>query len=273
MYKLIRYFQRATILAGVLVTILIALPLAFGIKPYVVLSGSMEPKVKTGSIAYINTKVPVESINKYDIIGFNAGGNMIVTHRVVDISSDGFTTKGDANQNNDEKLVKYSSYIGKNVFSIPYIGRVVAYFRTSTGIFWLTAIIGLNILCTLYDKTIYKEDYEESESTEKANTRDKFGKDNEISENAKLIRNSRKYSSLTPEEKKHNLQQMYDTLLEKTANTKSHAFENFSPEQKEKIYQEMYYNKNETEKLNIFKEAKKRKGFFTKKSGKHAKQW
>lgn len=282
MNKLIRYFQRATILAGILVAILIAIPLVAGIQPFVVLSGSMEPKIKTGSIVYINKNVPATSINKSDIIGFNAGDNMIVTHRVVDINSAGFTTKGDANKDNDERIVKYSDYIGKTVFSIPFLGRVVAYFRTTSGVYWLTALIGLNILCIFYDKKIYKEDYELSKGVGKVNAKGNFSIDNAVSAGNKGAKvNGYVGRTLTAEERKENLEKMYKTLLEKSTNAKNHAFENYSAEQKEMFYKEMYSSMNEEScknekkhknKTKKFGKMRKCKSFLASKGGKHAKE-
>ena len=43
---------------------------AFGIIPYVVLSGSMEPTIKTGSLCFVNKHTDIENIKEKDIIAF-----------------------------------------------------------------------------------------------------------------------------------------------------------------------------------------------------------
>ena len=65
------------------------------IEPRIVLSGSMEPKIHTGSICFINKKVPYDKIKTGDIIAFKAGKNTMVTHRVISVTNAGFETKGD----------------------------------------------------------------------------------------------------------------------------------------------------------------------------------
>lgn len=56
------------------------------IEPRIVLSGSMEPKIHTGSICFINKKVPYDKIKTGDIIAFKAGKNTMVTHRVISVT-------------------------------------------------------------------------------------------------------------------------------------------------------------------------------------------
>ena len=70
-----------------------------------VLSGSMEPEVKTGSLV-VTRSVDAEDIEVGDIITFypNAAEENMVTHRVIGIghsSSLYFETKGDANEELD----------------------------------------------------------------------------------------------------------------------------------------------------------------------------
>ena len=106
----------------------------FGVKPYVVLSGSMEPKIQTGSLCFINTKVKFDSIKEDDVIAFKLEDGTMVTHRVIEITDEGFLrTKGDANESRDEIKTTKDNYVGKNLFSIPKIGYVVRLIQTTTG--------------------------------------------------------------------------------------------------------------------------------------------
>ena len=49
-----------------------------GFKPYVVLSGSMEPTIKTGSLCIINQNVKYNEIKEKDIIAFRFNNGTLV---------------------------------------------------------------------------------------------------------------------------------------------------------------------------------------------------
>ncbi len=103
-----------------------------GITPYVVLSGSMEPTIKTGSVCFINKHVKYENIKEKDIIAFKMSDGTLVTHRVDSINSETFITKGDANDVKDGESTK-DKYVGKNIFWIPKVGYVVKAIQTTKG--------------------------------------------------------------------------------------------------------------------------------------------
>lgn len=116
----------------------------FGIRPYIVSTGSMEPNIHVGSICFVNGNTPFDSIRKDDIITFIMGKDTIVTHRVIDITPDGLITKGDANNVDDVSPVRADKYLGKVMISIPKIGYVLLFFRKKAGrILCITAIIML----------------------------------------------------------------------------------------------------------------------------------
>ena len=89
------------------------------LKPVVVLSGSMEPAIKTGSLAFIDTSNRTVFVG--DVISFRAG-DLLVSHRVIEITDQGYRTKGDNNDVADAGIVKDSSVEGKILFSIPGAG-------------------------------------------------------------------------------------------------------------------------------------------------------
>ena len=100
-----------------------------GIRPLTVMSGSMEPSIKTGSVALIETNLTdFNEIEKGDIITFDIGGSL-VTHRAVDITEGGIVTKGDANNAKDPWTVTDANYYGKELFSVPYIGYLIVFIR------------------------------------------------------------------------------------------------------------------------------------------------
>lgn len=100
----------------------------------VVMSGSMEPSIKTGSVIIINR---VTSYAVGDIITFSRGSDrqadLTTTHRVVNIDNSltpaVYQTKGDANKSADLTPVPARSVQGKVYFTLPYLGYVITGLR------------------------------------------------------------------------------------------------------------------------------------------------
>ena len=115
----------------------------FGIVPYVVLSGSMEPTIETGSVCFINKHTKIESIKEKDVIAFKMNDGTLVTHRAIKIDSSGIVTKGDNNKEADSNVVNKVNFVGKNLFWIPKVGYVVKAFQTTKGKIVAGAIIVL----------------------------------------------------------------------------------------------------------------------------------
>ena len=151
---------------NVLTTLIIILGLiigglyVLGIKPYIVLSGSMEPKVPTGSICFINTGVKYDNIKEKDIIAFKVE-NVLVTHRVVAITEEGMVTKGDANEENDAVITTKENYVGKNIYSIPKVGYVVRAIQTTKGkIIFGTVVVLLLVSAIFFGEVDKKKEKE-----------------------------------------------------------------------------------------------------------------
>ena len=122
-----------------------------GIVPYVVLSGSMEPTIKTGSLCFINRHADFNDIKEKDVVAFKLENGTLVTHRAIEISDSGITTKGDRNKEQDGSLVTKNNYVGKNILWIPKIGYLVMAFQSTRGkIVLLTCILLLFIIGMLF---------------------------------------------------------------------------------------------------------------------------
>ncbi len=146
--SIISLMMTLVIIGGIIFVILFVV----GIVPYVVLSGSMEPTIKTGSLCFINKHTKYEDIKTGDIVAYSADNNANVTHRVINITEEGFETKGDRNDSSDGITVHESNYIGKNVFSIPKIGLMVKVLQTTRGkIIIVTLVIVILIACFCID--------------------------------------------------------------------------------------------------------------------------
>lgn len=116
---------------GVIAFILIIslLPIPGNFKFLTVLSGSMEPVIKTGSIVLVK---PISDYNTNDIITFESRGEN-VTHRIYEEktmdNTKSYITKGDANNASDMREVKKENIIGKVFVSIPYLGYGVNFIQ------------------------------------------------------------------------------------------------------------------------------------------------
>ena len=126
---------------------------AFGLTPYTVLSGSMEPTYHVGSLIYVK-KVNVNELKVGDPITYTMESGVVVTHRIIGVITDDddptallFQTKGDANNDADGTPIDSKKVIGKPVFSIPLLGYVSVYIQNPPGSY--IAICALAILILL----------------------------------------------------------------------------------------------------------------------------
>ena len=100
---------------------------AAGIQTYIVLSGSMEPKIPVGSLVMVNSND--KETQEGDVITYTLTGDgdkaVYVTHRVIDIDPKGsILTKGDKNTNPD-CYIDPQNVKGTVLFCLPYAGYVV----------------------------------------------------------------------------------------------------------------------------------------------------
>ena len=93
-----------------------------GIRPFIVLSGSMEPAFSAGSLCFVDTKAKFENAETGDVIAYETAGGSMVTHRAVSISEGKIETKGDANEIEDAKPVYEENVIGTPIFTVPELG-------------------------------------------------------------------------------------------------------------------------------------------------------
>lgn len=164
MRKVFNFITTAILVILVCFAGILLVPKVFGVEPMAVLSGSMNPTYKVGSLIYVNTHVSQNSIKVGDPITFKLEGNTVVTHRVVKIKSDGsYVTKGDANNTNDGGSVKYAAVVGVPIFTIPYLGYIATYATSKTGIILLVTLILVILLLTfLPDLLDGKDDEDDS---------------------------------------------------------------------------------------------------------------
>jgi signal peptidase I len=123
-------------------------PIPGNYKAFTVQSGSMEPKIRVGSLIFSK---PAGDYNVGDIVTFKAqGGKTTVTHRIMEIESQGgaatYVTKGDANEDLDPDAVKKENIIGKTFLILPWIGYPIGYAKTKIGFILLILIPSIIII-------------------------------------------------------------------------------------------------------------------------------
>jgi signal peptidase len=155
-------FQDIETVLAVLMALAVILPMCFGIVPYGVMSGSMEPRIETGAVCYVDTKT--EDYHTGDIITFRTGGKT-VTHRIIGKSGNAFMTKGDANRVSDPWTVGADQIIGKARLSIPKMGYLIKNLQTRAGMFAIGAVLSANLFISLLLKTDKEEKEAESASS------------------------------------------------------------------------------------------------------------
>ncbi len=145
--------------ALVLLCLPLTVPRVLGYQIYTVISGSMEPAVPTGSLAYVSG-AEAEEIEEGEIIAFYGGrqSTAIITHRVVENNTlEGeFTTKGDANEKEDLSPVPYEEFIGKVAYTIPKLGWAAQAFTSPYGKAGAVGAIGTAVALHLLGAAIEK---------------------------------------------------------------------------------------------------------------------
>lgn len=95
-----------------------------GFQFYIVRSSSMKPVTVAGDIAIIRRLNKNTTIQNGDIIAFRSPLNRenIFIHRVVETTSSGYITKGDANEDQDARPITNDKVLGTYIFRIPFLG-------------------------------------------------------------------------------------------------------------------------------------------------------
>ena len=111
-------------------------PMPFGFGVSVVLSGSMEPHLHVNDLVIVT---PADSYSAGDVVVFQQNGDLII-HRIIaiDEAAGTLTTKGDANNTEDEP-VALDQVKGRESFRVPFAGLLVRALKTPVGIITVLA--------------------------------------------------------------------------------------------------------------------------------------
>lgn len=165
MIKMVKFFNVCVSTVTVLTCVMVAIftiPQLFHITPFVVLSGSMEPNIPTGSVVFTN-KNDKENLRIGDVVtfGLSTGDDSVfVTHRVykLDEEKNLVQTKGDANDHADNFISK-DAVVGTVICYIPRIGFLLQGVQSNYGYLVLVVSLAiLNIFAALLNHTILPRD-------------------------------------------------------------------------------------------------------------------
>jgi signal peptidase I len=116
-----------------------------------VLSGSMEPGIKTGSIIAVKPGGDMTRFKKGDVITFKADEKTLITHRIIKVEKSGnqviYNTKGDNNKTPDLEPVLAQNVLAQYTgFTIPYVGYFLSFTQTKKGSSLLLLLPGILLL-------------------------------------------------------------------------------------------------------------------------------
>ena len=149
--------RRAKTIVGTAVIIIIAVVLLLSVRNmrlYIVLSGSMEPVLPVGSLVIADCSDT--QVQSGDIAVFSKEGQT-VTHRIIDITDNGYVTKGDANKDYDAGIVAQQEILGTVILCIPYLGYGLMWLQEYR-ILVIGVILLLIFLILLFPKSEKKKD-------------------------------------------------------------------------------------------------------------------
>jgi len=123
--KTTSYIFGGALVIFLLLLIFSAFPISGNYKILIIYSGSMEPAIKMGSLVLVK---PADEYKIGEVITFKSPANPkeLITHRIFDIEIRGgkmaYITKGDANEEPDQRKISKGEIMGKVLFSVPYLG-------------------------------------------------------------------------------------------------------------------------------------------------------
>lgn len=181
----------SNIISGILIVLLVSVlgltvsakmadgnPGILGHELLVVLSGSMEPDIQTGSIIAIEPAVNIDAYNPGDVITYYSVDNpdTLVTHRIVDVELAGnsveYITKGDNNNAIDSSSVPAQNVIGHYAnFTVPYAGYVLEFANSTAGIIIMLIVPGVILMISamvqVYKAIAHSNDEDEKDRSDK----------------------------------------------------------------------------------------------------------
>jgi signal peptidase I len=145
-------------------------PMLFGWRPYVIESGSMEPRISIGDVVLAS---PVDAADRKDLLGrvtvFDSPSKPgeIITHRVVRLEGDqNIVTKGDANRDVDSAPITMSSVRGLGRLLVRWVGLPLVWLQTRQWLWLLLFVASLALAVVALVRDHEDEDEEGAGGTD-----------------------------------------------------------------------------------------------------------
>ena len=138
------------VLIGALGAALLAItaPYALGGRSYTVMSGSMEPGIRTGDVVAEEHVAPAD-LRGGDIVTFQDPGEAgrMITHRVRSVRLQGdrysVVTKGDANNTPERWTIPADGQLGRVRYRVAHVGYALVFTRGPAGLLLLVVLPAL----------------------------------------------------------------------------------------------------------------------------------
>ena len=140
----------------VLMILLIALAavmiagIATGLRPRILVTASMEPRILKNSLVLVNTAAPYEQLSEGQVIAFRAGKTEVL-HRITEIAEDGSLIV-EPDNGSGEAIVEKVDYVGKEILAIPFIGGWLKLMLRHMWIVIVVAVMLVIVGCLPYGK-------------------------------------------------------------------------------------------------------------------------
>lgn len=127
-----------------------------GSEAFTVMTGSMEPEIPVGSLVVVK-HTDAASVAEGDVIAFEKGGAVVV-HRVQENDGEAgeITTKGDANDVQDPRPVRYDEVIGVVTHHYDSLGALMGYVTGKTGKILLLSLIACGVLLQIVGRSMQR---------------------------------------------------------------------------------------------------------------------
>ena len=157
------------------------LPMPLGVGAAVVLSGSMEPTLKTNDLVVVTQR---DDYNVGDIVVYETD-NSLVIHRIVGIDGEYITAQGDANNVPDDPVM-ISQVKGAMLFRLPFVGNIFKFIKSIPGTVMIVAIA----LYLLYRSRLKEQEADQKELLEIANEIRELRRKKELAESKAAAKSS-----------------------------------------------------------------------------------
>lgn len=148
------------LLLAIVMLVPVAAPRIAGFETYAVETASMDPTIPVGALVVVQPEGAADLVEG-DIVAYQRG-DVVIVHRVIanQVVEGYLTTKGDANELEDQEPVRYESVIGSVVFSVPYLGTFGGILTTIEGkIYFALFIVAALLMIILASQLAAKRDF------------------------------------------------------------------------------------------------------------------